>query len=123
MENLVTIANDGPKLVVTNYWDSEHAHAGLCYLSANAGVWRLLVPPEAETMLIEMRTGRTATIEPSLHIPGNVDVVFEDGTDSPFSVSISERQADRAITNGETTLHVWTWRGLELSLPLAIKIR
>lgn len=67
----------------TDYWDTEHANAGLCYLSGNAGTWRLLVPEAAEGSLAEMRTGTRATIEPSLHLPGRCwDVVFDDGSDS-----------------------------------------
>ena len=86
---MIEIANQGALIASTNYWQTEHANAGLCYLSGNAGAWRLLVPEAAQGLLAEMRTGLTASIEPSLHLTGNWDVVFEDGSDSPFSVSLS----------------------------------
>lgn len=105
---MISIANDGAILSATNYWQTEHASAGLCYLSANAGVWRLLVPQAAEGLLREMRTGRAATIEPSLHLAGNWDVVFEDGSDMPFSLSLSPAQIDRAVAPGRCRLAVWT---------------
>lgn len=118
---MITITNDGPGITGTNYWDTEHAMAGLCYLSGNAGVWRLLVPPEAETMLTEMRTGHRVSIEPSLHLAGHLDVVFQDGTDAPFSVAIDPRQIDRALEPGEYNLAVWTCRGCEMTLPCIVR--
>lgn len=120
--HLISITNSGPDITATNYWETEHAHGGLCYLSANAGTWRLLVPPEAETLLAEMRTGKRATIEPSLHAPGRCwDVVFEDGTDSPFSVAIDRQQLDRVLENGKCRLAVWTRRGKEIDIACEIK--
>lgn len=116
------ITNRGPDIAGTDYWDSEHASAGLCYLSANAGTWRLLVPEAAEGMLSEMRTGRSATIEPSLHAPGTCwDVVFEDGTDSPFSLAVDKLQTDRAMSPGRCRLAVWTARGRVLDLACEVR--
>lgn len=114
---MITITNAGPNITSTNYWDSEHANAGLCYLSGNAGTWRLLVPEAAEGLLAEMRTGRRATIEPSVQASGCWDVVFEDGSDTPFSIAIDKRQTDRAMQPGPCQLAVWTQRGKQLQLP------
>lgn len=41
---MITISNDGQKIVSTNYWDTEHAKRGFLYLSWNAGAGRLLLP-------------------------------------------------------------------------------
>ncbi len=117
---MITIANAGPDIAATNYWDTEHAHAGLVYLSGNAGAWRLLVPPAAAWMLPEMRTAGRATIERSVRDPRFWDIVFEDGSDSPFSISIDKRQLDRALTAGDALLTVWVPTGKTLSLPLKI---
>lgn len=118
---MIEIVNDGPGIVRTNYWDLEHARRGLCYLSGNAGVWRLLVPPEAETMLAEMKTGHRVSIEPSVHLAGHVDVVFEDGTDYPFSVAVDPKQVERKLEAGDCYLAVWTRRGCELTLACKVK--
>lgn len=121
---MLTIQNDGAELRTTNYWDSEHASAGLCYLSGNAGTWRLLVPEAAEGLLAEMQTGTRATIEASLYAPKQcVDVVFEDGSDAPFSIAIDRRQIDRAMEPGQCLLAVWTARGKVLTLPCTIRTR
>jgi hypothetical protein len=37
------IENDGPSIVATDYWTSDHGKAGAVFLSINAGAFRLLV--------------------------------------------------------------------------------
>lgn len=121
MQNII-IENDGQNIASTNYWQTDHAAKGLCYLSANAGAWRLLVPPAAEHYLAEMRTGKSAAIEPSIQMPGRCwDVVFEDGTDSPFALAIDKQQTDRAMEPGRCVLAVWTQAGKQLELDCEIK--
>lgn len=118
---MFTIENRGAEIASTDYWDSEHASAGLCYLSANAGTLRLLVPEAAEGMLPEMRTGKRVTIEPSISDPRCVDIVFEDGTSSPFSLALDKRQIDRVLSRGNgIPLTVWTQRGKVLSFTSTI---
>jgi hypothetical protein len=116
------IGNDGPEILTTDYWETEHAQKGFVYLSGNAGAWRLLVPPSAAWMLPEMRTGHSAYIERSVRTPQCWDIVFDDGTESPFSISIDKRQLDRALEPGAAQLTVWVPAGKTLSLPLEIRI-
>lgn len=118
---MITFENDGAEITRTNYWDTDHALAGYCYLSGNAGAWRLLVPAPAEGMLGEMRTGRSASIEPSLHDPRCWDVVFEDGTDTPFSLAVDKRQVDREMAPGTCRLTVWTALGKQLDLACEVR--
>ncbi len=65
-----------------NFALTDHAAEGLCYLTGNAGVWRLLVPDAvAVSMLAEMRTGKIVRIEASVQAPDTcVDIVFDDGS-------------------------------------------
>ncbi len=42
---LVSITNDGPGVLETTYWSTEHARKGLLWVSVNAGAVRVLVPP------------------------------------------------------------------------------
>lgn len=112
---MITIINNGPAIVSTNYWQTEQANTGMCYLSGNAGALRLLVPEAAEGLLQEMRTGTHATIEPSLHAPGLCwEVVFEDGSETPYSLAIDKRQTDRAMQPGRCRLTIWTQAGGKL---------
>lgn len=118
---MIEIRNDGPRIRSTNYWGTEHALEGLCYLSGNAGAWRLLVPGAAVSMIDEMRTGRSASIEPSIQASGCWDIVFDDGSDTPFSLSLDKRQVDRSMTPGQCRLTVWTQEGLVLDMPCDVR--
>ena len=68
----------------------------------------------------EMRTGRRAIIEPSVSDPRCWDIVFDDGTATPFSIAIDKRQLDRTLTTGRGVLTVWVPTGKTLELPLEI---
>ena len=121
---MLEIVNNGQALVSTNYWQTEHANVGLLYVTINAGAIRLLVPEAAEGFLAEMGTAGSVTIERSIRAEakGCVDIVFEDGTDSPFSVAIDERQIDRALGRGwEAPFTIWTQRGLQAEFLAVIK--
>ncbi|MGP9633771.1 hypothetical protein ACT3R7_11960 [Halomonas sp. AOP43-A1-21] len=119
---MINIANNGEDIASTNYWQSPHAAKGLLYLSGNAKVWRLLLPASAEgAMLPEMRTGKRGVIEQSIQLQGCWDIVFEDGTDSPYAVSLDKKQVDRAVESGKCHLAVWTEGGKVLELPCTVR--
>lgn len=118
---MIKISNDGPNIRETNYWGTEHASAGVCYLSGNAGTLRLLVPKASEGILPEMRTGKRVYIEPSISAPECWDIVFDDGTDSPFALTLDTRQFDRAMTPGRCLLAVWTQRGKALEFACEVR--
>jgi len=54
---MITVANDGPLLASTDYWQTEHAAKGLVYMTGNARAWRMLVPAAMADQLAEIRTG------------------------------------------------------------------
>ena len=118
---LMIFGNAGQHLGDTNYWKSEHAKRGLCLVSANAGALRLLVPKAAEHFLPEMRTGASVTIEPSISSAGNIDLVFEDGTHSPFFLAISPSMFDRHLQEGRNIpFSVWTEDGMVMQIPCKV---
>jgi len=117
---VLKIGNRGPEIEHTNYWESEHADGGLCYLSANAGTWRLLVPRSSEYMLAEMQTGTSVHIEPSIQAAQCWDVVFNDGSDAPFALAVDLRQIDRALDPGLCRLTVWTEAGQQLDFACEV---
>jgi hypothetical protein len=83
-------------VVRTNYFESEHAKHGLVYLSVNAGAYRLLVPAALLTTVSEMRTGQYVIVsETADH--NRMELLFEDGTDTPYILYISGQQCDRHI--------------------------
>jgi len=119
---MITIENNGADIVATNYWGTEHAARGLCYLSGNAGHWRLLVPRVVEHALSEMRAGKSVIIESSTVQEDSCDVVFDDRTAAPFSLSVDRRQIDRSMTSRSCQLTVWTEAGKVLTFPCEIRV-
>jgi len=122
--NLITFGNDGQKIVSTNYWESEHARRGFCYLSWNAGAARLLVPDSQRAAINEMRTGKEIIISRGVLQPQGRDaleLLFEDYTDSPYSIHIVTEQCDRLLPEtdqgGGFVVSIWTRKGLEFERP------
>lgn len=98
---MLVIENHGPIILSSNFWGSEMDRAGRLYLSINAGAVRLLLPSGWEPMLDEMRTGKEVIFSrgPWAKGPGrgedSLELLFEDGTDSPYAVHFGVAQADR----------------------------
>lgn len=65
---MIHLVNDGPRLLRTSYWQTEHAARGYLYLSINAGAFRLLVPAPLEA---------------------------HDGSPNPYAVHLVTQQVDR----------------------------
>jgi hypothetical protein len=87
--------------VASDYWDSENARRGFILISFNAGAFRLLLPDSLKTVIADIRTGRHAVITHGLHIDEHAtmyEVMFEDGSDSPFALWLHPRQIERAFS-------------------------
>lgn len=101
MEQFFTVENDGQKIISTNYWESDYAKNGYYFLSLNAGCYRLLVPKNRRDQVKEMKTAKEVVISRgsamSMMPPKHdaFEILFEDGTDSPFVLTISHEQMDR----------------------------
>ena len=122
---MLKIINKGQAITSTNYWDSEHARRGLVFLSWNAGAARILLPDSNKTMLREMRTAKYVIISRGPWMDKGVDdaleIMFEDGTHSPFSFHLVAEMTDRMLPEdnqgGGFTVTVWTRGGEKLRLP------
>lgn len=109
---MLTIHNrpDGT-IADTDYWQSEYNARGLAYLSGHRLGLRLMLPTaNADEWLPEIQTGKRAVIEPPVRqgYTNHIDIVFDDGTDSPFSLCIDRtQQLDTALRSGNTRLLVY----------------
>lgn len=151
MEELLTIENRGKFLANTNYWDSQAAKLGYLYVSWNAGACRILVPDASLSMVDEMRTGKGAIVmagqfkaegveaftqELDAHSLSlaqknghtqhgfygrGLDIVFDDGTDNPFSFLTRPEQVDRNLPESDSgktlELLIYTRSGVVHQLP------
>lgn len=126
MPSMIQIANDGPLLKSTSYWQSAYARRGAVFLSMNAGAWRILVPPAlAASALPEMRTGKEVIFSrgpwEAMGRAEAIEVMFEDGSDTPYALHVGQEQWDR-LPLDEDQGHpiralVYTAGGLQLELP------
>lgn len=125
---MLTIHNhpDGT-IADTDYWQSEYNARGLAYLSGHRLGLRLLLPTaHADEWLPEIQTGKRAVIEPPARqgYHNHIDIVFDDGTESPFSLCLDRtQQLDTALRSGNTRLLVYTDRLQNpLELPCTITL-
>ena len=95
--SMIEIQNDGPFVVSTSYWQTEHARRGLLYVSVNAGAFRLLVPERLASEAPEMCRGAEYVIVTRGKYQGRdaLEILFEDGSDSPYTIHVDARQVDR----------------------------
>ena len=125
---MLTIHNrpDGT-IADTDYWQSEYNARGLAYLSGHRLGLRLLLPTaHADEWLPKIQTGKRAVIEPPARqgYTNHIDIVFDDGTDSPFSLCIDRtQQLDTALRSGNTRLLVYAGSLQDpLELPCTIAL-
>lgn len=119
------ISNRGQAIVDTNYWDSEHARAGLFYLSWNAGAGRLLVPDSQKAVLRELVGAREVIVSrgPWADQGGReaLELLWEDGSDAPFAIHLVTEQTDRLVPaeqqGGGFAVAAWTRGGLKARWP------
>jgi len=110
------IENDGPLIVSTNFWDLPECKLGKYLASVNAGAFRLLLPEVHEPILDEIRTsaGVAVTRAPWLEqrLTDAIEILFDDGTPSPFALHTAATAFDRLPTDADTTgkwvFSVWT---------------
>jgi hypothetical protein len=99
---MIEIKNRGADLIGTNYWDTPNARAGYVFASWNAGALRLLIPDALLDQVPEMRTGRAALVtHGKLDGRDAIEVMFDDGTESPYALHIVVEQCDRVLPKSD----------------------
>ena len=105
----ITIDNNGAEIKKTNYYETESAAAGMIYCSVNSGAFRVLLPPQWETEIPDMRKSvKYAVItRGTYHGSDALEIMLEDNSDNPYAVHIGVNQCDRlpaAEDNGREDL-------------------
>lgn len=120
---MFSISNKGQAIHETNYWATEEAQAGYCYLSHNAAALRLLLPKSRECWLPDMEVAKKISIERSVFSAECIDIVFEDGTAAPFAIALSRDLMDCLPWKGRgIPFTVWGEAGLLLSFRANAKL-
>ncbi len=132
---MIHIENNGPEIVRTNYWQTEHAARGALYLSTNAGCFRLLVPDVMYEQTAEWRSAREVIISRGPWLDAGkhdaLEILFEDDTANPYSIHLAGEQADRLPPASDRDRQgqpprwkfaAWTSAGKILELPCRYRI-
>ena len=94
----ITTQNHGQLITSSTYWGSEYEQAGKLFVSCNAGAVRLLVPAALRDMIEAARQCRYAILSrgpwPAADLLDAVEILFEDGSDSPFAIHLSPESFD-----------------------------
>lgn len=102
-------SNRHKELVETNYFDSELAQAGKLFLTINAGMIRLLVPPAQMPIIKEIATAKIVVISrgpyPELGFSDGCEIMFDDGTDEPFVLTLDNNSFSPAMPGDPGAVH------------------
>jgi hypothetical protein len=126
--NLITIENNGPEIVSSNYWTSEYSAKGYVYLSINASAFRLLIPDnmKIDGTLLAKEVIVSRGTWPDQGRADALELLFEDYSDSPFCLHIGTEQVDRMPAdtdrNKSFIFSVWTFAGKILEVPARYRI-
>jgi hypothetical protein len=121
MSDPLIISNDGPRIVETNFWETRFDRDGLMYLSINARALRLLLPRNLEEYLADMASAKLVILSRPRN-PGKyaMEILFDDGTDSPFALHLDTPQIDRLPPpedDGRADLECTVWTQPRRGVP------
>ena len=95
----LTVANNGPEIIGTNYFRGEYAANGYYCLSMNAGVFRLMMPDSRRKDITKMQTARDIVVSCGCLSERDkadaIEILFHDGSNNPFALLLSVEQLDR----------------------------
>jgi hypothetical protein len=114
--NQLVIANHGGLILETNYWQLPPIPGELLRVSINAGAFRVLLRPQAESALADMRTARECVVSrgpwPAAGLADALEILFDDGSADPFALHLQIESFDRLPPDSdagkEWLLSVWT---------------
>lgn len=115
---MLQIENDGANIVNTNFWQTEQARRGSFFLSVNAGAFRLLIPDQHKDIIAEFETATDVILSRGPWPDGGqrtaLELLFDDGSDDPYSIHLGENQVDRwplPEDAGRTRIFTaWIWQ-------------
>jgi hypothetical protein len=99
---MIQVVNHGAHVAATDYWLSDLNSRGLFFLSINTGAFRLLMPDALAWAVQEFETAQHVIISRGQFQGQDAyEILFDDGTDTPFSVQVGINQADRVVPSSD----------------------
>lgn len=97
MTTIIT-TNHGPLITASTYWGSAIEDLGKIWISCNAGAIRVMVPRVMRRIIEDMRAAQYVVASRGPWPAGGradaLELLFEDGTDSPFSLHVGPESVD-----------------------------
>lgn len=114
--SVIVTSNHGSLITASTFWGSEYDRASKLFISCNAGAIRIMLPSQHRTLVNEMRGSKYAICSrgpwPEMRAAEAVELLFEDGSDSPFCLHLTAESFDLLPAEPEAgrewTLTVWT---------------
>lgn len=114
--NVLVVANHGPLITSTNFWDLPAAKAGKVLVSVNAGAFRVLVPRSAESAIPDMLTAKECLVSrgpwPAMRLADAFEILFDDRSGNPFALHLAPESFDRIPADEDVAipwvLTAWT---------------
>ncbi len=112
---MIETVNHGPLVLSSTYWGSEVEQAGKLWVSCNANALRLLVPRTDRELIEAARQSQYAILSrgpwPEKGLQDAFEILFEDGSDSPFALHLSASSFDRLpedpVAGQEIVVSIW----------------
>ena len=83
-----TIANEGPRIASTNFFETDQAKAGKFFVSVNASTLRLLIPNAHAAIIKELKSAEYVILSrgpwPAEEQTEGVELLWEDHSASPL---------------------------------------
>ncbi len=98
---VISIRNDGQKIVRTNYWETDYAKKGIVYFSVNAGALRMLLPDRSDADLLKAVTQAKYVILSRDMRGQSYEVLLEDESSSPYAIQSPIGAWDRLLPTTE----------------------
>lgn len=96
MTMTITISNDGPRIVASNFWESDYNARQRLILSPNAGTFRLLIPRGLEDIINEAHHAHEIVISRGpWSDEGDRDafeILLDDDSADPFAIHLVAEQ-------------------------------
>ncbi len=118
-----SITNDGANIATTDYWETDAAKDGICFLSEYERTLRLLVPDKiVDQIRKETKRAKRVSVETSIANPFCIDIVFHEASRPPFWISADRRFIELSgSTRRNVALTLWTRRGKIRTLPAVVE--
>jgi hypothetical protein len=98
MGEVITVENDGPGILSTNYWSLAMEAAGKIFVSVNAGAVRVLLPRAYRELVAEMIPAKHCVLSrgpwPAARLKEAVESMWDDGSKNPFCFHLSPESFD-----------------------------